>query len=257
MNTNRDRFFKQLFPLDHQPGPAWIAPGRAQAMIEKALDAWQQEGTKAPRRSRGKMVFLAAAIVAFTSAAAGLFHAWTVSQEPQSSASTQSSPISKRAAGIATTEKQAEPEPPVLSKDSARRSTKGRETQKRADDLLRTANQLRQRARWRDAEETYRRVSIIYPRSASAYVALIAAASIRLEQLDDARGALELYSRAVTIEPSGALDIEARMGIARAFQRLGNRKREIKSLRQVLRRYHSGPMVQQAKQRLEVISRDD
>jgi tetratricopeptide (TPR) repeat protein len=257
MNTDQDRLFKQLFPLDDKPGPARIAPSRAQAVVENALDTWQQEVTKAPRRSRSKMVFLAAAIVAFASAAAGLFHAWTVSKEPQSSASTQPSRISERASDIATPKQQLEPESPFALSDSARRSTRTRETKREAEDLLQTANQQRQQGRWRDAERTYRRVSIIYPKSPSAYVALIAAASIRLEHLDDARGALTLYNQALQIDPRGSLDIEARMGIARVWQRLEKREREIKSLRHILRKYDSGPMVQQAKQRLEVISRGD
>lgn len=260
MNTDQDRLFKQLFPLDNKLGPVRIAPRRARAIVENALDIWQQEqvGTKAPRRSRNKMFFLAAAIVAFASAAAGLFHAWTVRKEPPSQIDTQPSRVSERVVEPEAIEQPTEPEPiPVASKESTRRSTKVRKIRKQAEDLLKTANQLRQQARWRDAERTYRRVNTIYPKSPSAYVALIAAASIRLEQLSDAKGALDLYGRAVKIDPSGALDIEARMGIARAFRQLGMREREIKSLRRFLQKYDSGPMAQQAKQRLQVISRGD
>lgn len=258
MKGNRERIFKELFPLDEQSGPARISPQQARAMVINALDTWQHEGVRAPRRNKIKMVFLAAAIVAFAGAAAGLFHAWTVNRQSGSGTPTQSMRTSGRATSVATSEQQLGPEPlPAASNDRARRSTKARETRKRVNDLLRTANQLRQQARWGDAEQTYRRVSIIYPKSPSAYVALIAAASIRLEQLKDARGALALYKQAVRIDPNGALDIEARMGIARAFQRLGKREREIKSLRRFLQKYDSGPVAQQAKQRLEVISRGD
>jgi len=204
------------------------------------------------------MVFLAAAIVAFAGAAAGLFQAWTAGKETRSQTSKQTLRVSERALGTTTIEDQAEPEPqPIAFNESVRRSTKARKIRKQAEDLLKTANQLRQQARWRDAEQTYRRVNTIYPRSPSAYVALIAAASIRLEQLGDAKGALDLYNLAVKIDPSGALDIEARMGIARAWKQLGKREREIKSLRRFLQKYDSGPMAQQAKQRLQVISRGD
>jgi hypothetical protein len=88
----------------------------------------------------------------------------------------------------------------------------------------------------------------------SAYVARVAAGSIRLDHLGDARGALQLFREAVAARPGGALEIEARQGIARSWRKLGDRKREREALDELLQQDTSGPAAEQARRRLEVIA---
>jgi regulator of sirC expression with transglutaminase-like and TPR domain len=68
---------------------------------------------------------------------------------------------------------------------------------------------------------------------------------------------LALYNQAIGVNPNGPLDIEARLGIARSWQQLGEREREIKALKALLQKHSSGPIVQRARERLDAISREN
>jgi tetratricopeptide (TPR) repeat protein len=250
---------EKIFPLDEQLGPARIGMREARTLVERALDTWQSETAQAPRRRKTKMLLLAAAVFAIASSAAGLFYAQTISKQTHVS----DRPTTPR---LSAPKPAKQPEAPAIDQqtessaelpasiDHTVQRTKDHAPQKQADDLLQIANKQRQQERWREAEQTYRRVYMLYPNSSSAYVAAIAAASIRLERLNNPRGALSLYTEAMSVEPNGSLDIEARLGIARSWQALGDRKHEIETLRALLRKYSSGPMVQRARERLEVVS---
>ncbi|HJL23538.1 MAG TPA: tetratricopeptide repeat protein, partial [Polyangiaceae bacterium LLY-WYZ-15_(1-7)] len=117
------------------------------------------------------------------------------------------------------------------------------------DDLLRRANDARRAARWREAERTYVEVTSAYPGTHAAYVAQVSAAALRLEHLGDARGALRLYRSAV--RHGGALDADARHGLARAHRRLGQREREAEALEALVARHPGSPFAQAARRRLE------
>ncbi|MBN1654833.1 MAG: tetratricopeptide repeat protein [Deltaproteobacteria bacterium] len=264
MNTERDLSFEDLFPLDKDAGPVRFRPEHARAMVENAIDTWQRQQPIVSRFRRHKLLLLAATVFAVASTAAGLFYASTgenraASPKNAASPSTASARYPGKSSDSAPSSLLGTTDSPATARTSEDWLDKAgaKASKKPAEDLLQIANKQRQQGKWREAEQTYRRVCTIYPNSASAYVALIAAASIRLEKLNNPTGALALYNQAIASNPDGALDIEARMGVARSWQRLGNESREIESLRTLLRKYASGPIAQQAKRRLEVVAGGD
>jgi tetratricopeptide (TPR) repeat protein len=118
-------------------------------------------------------------------------------------------------------------------------------------DLLRRANALRGEGRYRNAERTYLRVVAQSPNGAPAYSARVAAAALRIERLDDPRGALRLYREALRAEPHGALAPEIHEGMAQAFRKLGQPARERDALSALLREQASGPSAERARARLQ------
>lgn len=265
MNIDRQISFDKLFPLDSSSGPVRFTPDKARAIVENALDQWQADRPKVVYGRWRKALLLAAATFAIASAAAGLFYVgYADTNHPSAGLSNLSQQSTQKAiptrAVVTEVSEAADNQPPAPSStlsEGAPRATKPRDRQQPAADLLLLANKLRQQAKWSAAEQTYRRVCIVYPNSPSAYVASIAAASIRLEQLSNPNGALALYNQAISANPNGPLDIEARLGVARSWQQLGEREREIKALKSLLQKHSSGPIVQRARERLDAISREN
>lgn len=120
-----------------------------------------------------------------------------------------------------------------------------------ADDLLRRANALRSQRRWGEAERAYVEVTSAHSATHAAYVARVAAAALRLEHLGDAAGAARLYRAAIA--HGGALDAEARHGLARAYARLGRRAEEADALRGLVSRHPSSPFAGAARARLTAL----
>lgn len=242
----------ELFPLDDRPGPARFSPGQREAMIRGAIEAWQAESAPAgPRRRYVRLLPLAALTFAVTGAAAALWYGVgaPARDEPARPAVVAPRPVRAVEAGGEPTA-----QPGVSPLAAEERTNQAAPENRAAQDLLQLANRMRRERRWREAEQTYQRVYLQYPGSMSAYVARVAAASIQLEHLGDARGALRLYRQAVASRPGGALEIEARQGIARSWRRLGDRKREKEALGELLEKDASGPAAEQARRRLEVMA---
>jgi TolA-binding protein len=118
-------------------------------------------------------------------------------------------------------------------------------------DLLAEANRLRRAGSYREAESTYRRIVSLSPRSREAHVARVAAASIRLERLNDPRGAASLYREAQ--RGSGGLAAEATFGLARASRALGDTNAEKQALRSLVERFPSSAYVRTATERLRAL----
>jgi len=79
----------------------------------------------------------------------------------------------------------------------------------------------------------------------------VAAASLRLEHLNDARGALRLYQRVVEeTAASGDLAEEALWGVAEAQRVLGNTSAETKTLERFLSTFPNSVLAPRARQRL-------
>ena len=241
----------ELFPLDYDPGPTRFSTKQRQAMISGAIEAWQAErsANEAPqlRRRYGRVVAIAAATFALTGAAAALWYgiATTGGDEPAGTAIRDERSARGGEATGATDEPAATAEPAAGQTTAESRT---------ARDLLQLANRMRREGRWNEAEQTYSEVFRNYPSSMSGYVARVAAASIRLDHLDDACGALWLYREAVANRPGGSLEAEARQGIARSWQRLGDTEREREALVDLLQKQASGPAAEQARHRLEAIA---
>src|SRR5205814_5383751 len=89
-------------------------------------------------------------------------------------------------------------------------------------DMLQKANDLRAQHQWFAATQVYEQTILTFPDRAEAYSATVAAAILLLDQLGDARGALDLFSSAIRTRPRGALSEEARWGIVQSYRALGD-----------------------------------
>jgi tetratricopeptide (TPR) repeat protein len=81
-------------------------------------------------------------------------------------------------------------------------------------------------------------------------VAALAAASLHLEHLNDAHGALALYQR--SLRTSG-LSAEAELGIANCYRALADREREIAALRRLITAYPGSLFHERAARRLQAL----
>jgi hypothetical protein len=102
------------------------------------------------------------------------------------------------------------------------------------EDLLALANERRRAREWDEADQLYRAVIRRFPSSDAAVVAAVASATLHLEHLGDAAGALREYRQALAARPAGPLAEEARWGIAEAERVLGDAAAESEALRTFL-----------------------
>jgi hypothetical protein len=117
------------------------------------------------------------------------------------------------------------------------------------EDLLALANERRRAREWSAADALYRSVSGRFPGSDAAVVAEIASATLHLEQLEDARGALRGYRRALSARPTGPLSQEARWGVAEAHRALGDGAAEAAALRGFLAHHPESALAPAARRR--------
>jgi tetratricopeptide (TPR) repeat protein len=148
----------------------------------------------------------------------------------------------------------AEPAPlDVTPEPRASRASAGRGRDAREhvlEDLLQQANRARADGEFREAAALYAEVYESRPSSLSAYVALVAAASLELEHLDRPARARKLFETALAARPKGALDLEARQGLVLALRDLGARNEEIAALRKLIALHPSRPAAARARARL-------
>lgn len=123
------------------------------------------------------------------------------------------------------------------------------------EDLLAHANRLRRGREWRSADDVYQAVMARFPGSDAALVAAIASATLHVEQLKDAPGALQGYRRALAARPSGALAEEARWGIVEAQRALADGPGELVALRDFLEHHPVSALAPAAKRRVTELSR--
>jgi tetratricopeptide (TPR) repeat protein len=147
-----------------------------------------------------------------------------------------------------------EPEAPLerAAPKTARRDE--RELDAISEDLLQAANRARAAGQFRDAADTYAEVYERHPSSLSAYVAEVAAGSLELEHLDRPDRAARLFRRALRTRPAGALDLEARQGLAIALRDLGRERDEIAALKALVAAHPERPAAQRARARLAELS---
>lgn len=123
-----------------------------------------------------------------------------------------------------------------------------------SEDLLQAANRARAAGQFRDAADTYAEVYERHPSSLSAYVAEVAAGSLELEHLDRPDRAARLFRRALRTRPGGALDLEARQGLAVALRDLGRTRDEIAALKALVAAHPDRPAAERARARLSELS---
>ncbi len=251
---------EELRALDGDAGPARHLPAAAlEALAASAVErAFPVALAPGARRSAPRWA-MAAAVLACTSAAAAFVAGQRLAPRPAAPAVVPSSaaPVEPvRGPGAARgPDHRALPVPSV---EDARAASSAPPPEPAAaplaselapppEDLLRAANQLRQQGRWREAERAYGRVMERYPGTATAYVARVAAASLRLDHLGDPAGALALYRGALA---GGALGEEALLGTARCHRALGDRASEAATLRRLLAAHPRSLLAAQASARL-------
>jgi len=120
-------------------------------------------------------------------------------------------------------------------------------------ELLRLAQSLRASKDWSGAAQAYQALIRRHPGTAEARTALVSLASIQLDHLGRASGALANYD-AYLSAGGGALAPEALFGKARALRRLGRTPAEAATLRELLAHYPGAIQAPQAKHRLDEIS---
>lgn len=260
----------EVLRLDGEAGPAKrILHERGHALVQAAIDAAfaarEEETMSLPPPPSRRRLPTPLVIGAFLALATGTAAALTIYVSRQEAAPSRESvevpPSSRPRPRVA----EVGPEAPAddvadetstddsTTSETPRRVRSGAVRAEPVDDLLERANRLRRERRFLDAERTYREVARVAPRTMSSYVAGIAAASIRLEQMNDPRGALALFETALRTHPGGALEIEALEGSARASSKLGRRARERDYLEQLIRDYPGSAAAERAAARLAAI----
>jgi tetratricopeptide (TPR) repeat protein len=251
--------------LDDRPGPApRISRERALAMVETAM-AELPPPIAAPKRfaAAGRSWVVAAAvlfgIVGGAAAARWYFADTKPADVPPPKAAMSARPAEPAPLAVVAEPAQPAPVAAVAAKAQPEEAdaVEPEPTSERADrgrgapeDLLQKANRLRTQGRFRDAAQTYSAVSDRYPKTLSSYVAQIAAASIELEHLSNPGRARKLFDRALREHPEGALDLEARQGLATALRDLGQEKAEIDGLHKLIDVHPGSPAAKRATLRL-------
>jgi len=229
------------------PGPARpLSDRRARRMVGAALSA---ASMGRPRRAARTAAMVGVCIAAAGAAAAA---GWQYTRAHRSMAGAPSGrelPTAAQPVVIPLPATAPPPAaPPALPPPAAPSAVHERGP---AHDLLRAANQKRRQRRWAEADALYRRVVREFPGTAPAYVALVAQASLHLEHLHDARGALGLYRTALRKHPDGALREEADYGVAEAYRALGRPAAERRALGGFLREHPDSAMAPRATRRLD------
>lgn len=251
---------EELRALDGDAGPARPLPAAAlDALAASAVErAFPVALTPGARRSAPRWAVVAA-VLACTGAAAAFVAGQRLAPRPAAPAAVPSSAApAEPARGPGATRSPDARALPAPSVEDARAASPAPPPEPAAapvaselapppEDLLRAANQLRQQGRWREAERAYGRVMERYPGTATAYVARVAAASLRLDHLGDPAGALALYRGALA---GGALGEEALLGTARCHRALGDRASEAATLRRLLAAHPRSLLAAQASARL-------
>jgi tetratricopeptide (TPR) repeat protein len=252
-------------------GPALrIDAAAADRLIAGAIDGAAVAQVK-PLRGKRYAWLLAAALV-ITGSAAAMYAAQRAGHEHEHAAAARShvpaaQPAQEQPMPAVAAQPQANDAPAVAAQpaepseparaaqpEPARSSARGEDSAGGVQDLLRRANRLRGEGQYRNAERTYLRVVAQSPSGAPAYSARVAAAALRIERLNDARGALQLYTDALRADPNGPLTPEIHEGMAQAYRKLAQPAREQAALQALLAQQPDGPAAERARARLRELA---
>ena len=246
--------------LDDRSGPARrITRDQSLAMVDQALASWAEEQ---PVRSRRAAIFrslaAAAAIMLAMVGGAGAARWYYGPTLPsiELTASKQSVPARPHRAVLSTVRIQADTQeaPPKVEQTPETTPARARKLAAEPEDLLQRANRLRAEGHFQSAAETYALVYERYPRSLSAYAAQVAAGSIELEHLGKSNHARKLFESALHGHPRGALDLEARQGLALSLRDMGKDQEEKLALRALIKAHAESPAARRAEARLEELA---
>lgn len=230
-------------------GPAQPLPRDDQAaLVAQVMAGWrpadhaagdgQPGGQRSPRvralGGRGRSLAVAALLLGVGSAAA---HYLATPARPAPPA-TDSPPVAQRGPTAAGEE----------AASTVAAADKGAAPAGAARDLLAAANRERGKGQYGRAEALYLRAATLDDGGPTAQVARVAAADLRLERLEDPRGALALYRQARSQD--GPLSLEAMAGVARAQRALGDTDGERRALAALLETHGRGGATAWADERL-------
>jgi tetratricopeptide (TPR) repeat protein len=228
----------ELFePIGDEPGPALpLAAERAEAIARAAVR--KARSAAAPRWSSPLALAAAAALALALAGSAAAAIAYLIETrevaapaEPVHAAPRAPAPPAAPRSSVPPTEPSALAEP---SQPRPEPSAAHELSSASPGELLERANRLRGAARYAEAERLYSRVARDGRDVDSAYVAMVAAAELRLEHARRPKDALALYERALRQRPEGVLAPSVRFGIARAHRSLGNRAAEARALAELI-----------------------
>jgi len=151
----------------------------------------------------------------------------------------------------------AQPLAPAPTASTAEPSSPARASSARkggdASDLLLRANERRRQQRFAEAAALYQQVLGRYPGSEAAYVARVSAGMLYVERLRDPGRAQRLFQAALKQQPHGALNEEARLGLADAWRALGNPTQERAALQAFLQHHPQALARPHAERRLRLL----
>lgn len=267
MSDGQTPHWPRELALDDEAGPApYITRAKVDALVLGALDQANYVGPTVvgPRgagaspmphkpglgaRSLAAAVLLACLTVGSASAAV-MWYAKRPSEKPQ--VTQLQVPVAPKVArphkaSVAAPEAPAPVVVPEPTHDKPARAHGPRAP----EDWLVEGNRLRADKRWSKADDAYSRAAQHASNKQTAYVARVASAAVRLDHLNDARGALSRYRAALSLLPGGALSEEIHWGIAEAYRALGDHAAEQAALTRFLQEHPSSPLASQAKARLD------
>jgi tetratricopeptide (TPR) repeat protein len=276
MSAPDDKDLIERLVLDQRPGPAArISSARANALVQAAMSEAYARGITdeviEEHRARRATVWQAPWVRAVAMAAAGLLMLvggaaaaklvieaiWDAPPSaPALAEPPAQQPARKAFSPVPVPDDVALPaEPEALELEPAQRaplkpSARREDVEKITEDLLQAANRARAAGKFRDAADTYAEVYEQHPSSLSAYVAEVAAGSLELEHLDRPDRAVRLFRKALRTRPDGALDLEARQGLAIALRDLGREREEIAALKALVSAHPDRPAALRAHTRL-------
>lgn len=227
--------------LDDNAGPApYLQPSARDALVQSVL------AQAYPARKRASWVAAAIAVACIGGGSASAAVLWYARHEKPAVVAPKPPAVKAPRAIAAPAVEPTVLEPTLLEPTVVA----PRPTVRAAEDWLREGNRLRAARRWKQADDAYGAAAQKAINDDAAYVAFVASAGVRLEHLDDARGALARYRAALKASPHGSLDEEIRFGIADAYRALGDSAHEREALEALLRDHPQSPLVEQARARL-------
>lgn len=257
--------FALLSERDAQGPAAWLEPAAADALVRDSIQVHaQRAGLPEPKLRRGLVVLWGTAgVVLLTGAASAmvLMASMDASVKPGPApavvpteggtrvalkAPSLAAPVPSQESIVAAPVK---PTTPTLISPKAQIDATRADTRPTPpDDLLQKASQLRREGDSVGAARVYQQIVSRYPRTASAYAALVSLAAMR--SAAHPADALALYKEAQASRPNGALDLEIRMSMARLYRSTGDRTNEAEQLTVIADRYPESSRGAAARQRL-------
>jgi len=250
--------------LDSQGPATWLSDAQASALVERAMSASPVQ-VQSPAARRGVSPKIVAGAI-------GLFALGAAAMLTQRSAPSSAPVLTLKSSHVAPkihvpptlqspaeAPKEQSPRPTSSDRLAPHARVPGA-PQHRVDgasntsdaDLLKQANDLRRQGDFAGALELYQAVIRRYPSTMSGYVARVSAASM-LSGKHPSR-AVDLYQTARRQRANGALDLEIRQGLARAYRQLVDVAAERRELSEIVSRYPGTASAEHARERLKELA---